>query len=84
MNQYYDWFDRRWLTQHAATPPGVRLRRRHRSKLLDLLHSEIEDSADPVVQIYAMMLARTLCQRDVELMQAYGERIASTRSRQPT
>jgi hypothetical protein len=46
MNPCYDWFDQRWVSQQAASPPGVRLRRRHRFKLLDLLHSEIEDSGD--------------------------------------
>jgi hypothetical protein len=84
MNQYYDWFDQRWVSQQDAPSPGVRLRRRHRFKLLDLLHSEIEDSGDSVVQIYAMMLARTLCQMDVKLMQEFGERIVSTRSHQAT
>lgn len=83
MNQCYDWFDQRWLSQQAAPPPGVRFRR-HRLKLLDLLHSEIEDSGDSVVQIYAIMLARTLCQMDVELMKQFGERIVSTRSHQAT
>ncbi len=80
MAQYYDWFDRRWVLEQADPPPGVRLRRRRRFKLLDLLHSEIEESADAVVQIYATMLARTLCQLDIKLMEEYGERIASTRS----
>ena len=84
MNRYYDWFDRQWVSEHTATPPGTCLRRRHRVKLLDLLHSEIEDSADAVVQIYAMMLARTLCQMDVELMQEFGERIATARSHEAT
>jgi hypothetical protein len=84
MNQYYDWFDQRWVSQRAVPPPGVRLRRRHRFKLLDLLHSEIEDSADAVVQIYAMMLARTLCQMDAELMREFGERIATARSHEST
>jgi len=84
MNQHFDWFDRRWVAEQTAAPPGIRLRRRHRVKLLELLHSEIEDSANGVVQIYAMMLARTLCQMDVNLMQEFGERIASTRSHQAT
>jgi hypothetical protein len=84
MSRHYDWFDRRWVSEQAAPAPGVRLRRRHRCKLLDLLHSEIEDSADALVQVYAMMLARTLCQMDIKLMQEFGERIASTRSHQAT
>jgi hypothetical protein len=84
MHRHYDWFDREWVSEQTATPPGVRLRRRHRFKLLDLLHSEIEDSADAVVQIYAMMLARTLCQMDAELMREFGERIAAARSHEST
>ena len=84
MNQYYDWFDQRWVAEQTTPSPGVRLRRRHRFKLLDLLHSEIEDSGDSVVQIYAMMLARTLCQMDLELMQEFGKRIVSTHSHQAT
>jgi hypothetical protein len=36
----------------------VRLRRPYRCKLLDLSHSEIEDGADALVRVYAMMLPR--------------------------
>jgi|SoiMethySBSTD1v2_1073268.scaffolds.fasta_scaffold2518029_2 hypothetical protein len=79
MSRYYDYFDRCWAERptHIEFAAGRRLRRGLRRQLLPLLESEIDGSADPIIQVYALMLARQLCQTDLELMKEFGKRFTS-------
>jgi hypothetical protein len=75
MARYFDHFEQTWaekpIVKHAWAS-GYRIRRPLRRELIRLLQSEIDGSADPLVEFYALMLARRLCQTDLELMEEFG------------
>lgn len=76
--KYYDWFEHKWLQRPDTKPtPGQYLRRRlHRDLIEDLIERHITNGMDAVPRLYAMLLIKTLCQTDAELMEEFGARVA--------
>ena len=73
--RYYDWFDRRWITE--PTFSGGRGMHGLRRNLLINCLCEINHGEHPIARLYALLLARTLCQADRELMEELGEEVAA-------
>jgi hypothetical protein len=76
-DRFYDHFDRQWVPKPAEkNHPGKGLRHElHQDLIEQLINSEIEFGLNPIARLYALLLARTLCQADPALMEEFGEHI---------
>ncbi len=73
--QYYDFFERRYTSSRLPGPTD-RGARYNRGGILGVLLNNFMERDQPIAHLYAMLLARTYCQSDPELMKEYGEEVA--------
>lgn len=77
MGYYYDWVAQKWMPRSAARPTArQKSHRGFRHRLIADLLTEIEHGGDSMVNLYAVLLVRTLVTTDVALMEEYGQRVA--------
>ena len=75
--KYYDWFERKTLDRpNTKLTAGQYIRQQpHRELIADLIERHIENYMEAIPRLYAMLLIKTLCQSDPELMIEFGERV---------
>ena len=72
--KYFDWFEGKWLPKSKLM--GVRRSYGLERELIKvLIEDHIENRMEAVPRLYAMLLIKTLCQNEPELMEEFGQRI---------
>jgi hypothetical protein len=73
--QFYDYFERRYRSDRLPGPTDLATRE-NRHVILGVLLNNIMEADHPIAHLYALLLARTYCQSDPEMMKRYGEEVA--------
>lgn len=80
--QFYDYFEQRWVPLPQRWMAGDATTRASRRVAIRniAVHNNCEPSL-PLAKLYALLLIKTLCQADPELMQEFGEQVAKLTKR---
>jgi hypothetical protein len=78
MGYYYDWLEGRWdpIDHYRELTRQERRTIERRRTVIEVLITEIAESDDSIIKLYAGLLARTLTATDELLIREYSKRLS--------